>query len=268
MVRFFKYSAAGNDFVIINERALGNFQLTKENIVRICDRRFGVGADGILLHSAPESEKAHAGMTIFNSDGSTAEMCGNGIRCFALYLATDCGLNFDPLKIETGNGLLEARCEKAGNTFRISATLGKAKVIDSTKTVTAKGCEFRRTGISTGNPHLVYIAHDKNCSIDVEELWALRELGYETNVELVTVADFVKNCAKVDVYERGAGRTMACGTGGAAVVNTLYLSGKIKKNQMFTVKFPGGDIDYTINDDGETVISGTPLKIFTGEFEG
>ena len=268
MVRFFKYSAAGNDFVIINEDALGSFALTTENIVRICDRRFGIGADGILLHSAPESKNAHAKMTIFNSDGSVAEMCGNGIRCFALYLATDCGMSFDPLKIETGNGLLEAHCEKAGNSFRISAALGRAEVIDNTKTVAAKGWNFDRTGISTGNPHLVYIAHDPNCTLDVRELWELRELGYETNVELVTVTDFVKNCAKVEVYERGAGRTMACGTGGAAVVNTLSLSGKIGKNQPFTVKFPGGNIDYMIKDDGETVISGIPLKIFTGEFKG
>ena len=268
MVKFFKYSAAGNDFVIINERELGGFELTKENIVRICDRRFGVGADGILLHSSPESSNAHAKMTIINSDGTLAEMCGNGIRCFALYLATDCAMTSDPLKIETGNGLLEAHCEKAGNTFRISATLGIAKVLDETKTVTAKGHSFERTGISTGNPHLVYIAKDKNCTLDVRELWELRELGYETNVELVTETDFVRNCAKVDVFERGAGRTMACGTGGAAVVNTLCLTGKIQKNQRFTVKFPGGDIDYTINDDGETIISGIPLKIFTGEFEG
>lgn len=268
MVKFFKYSAAGNDFVIINERELGGFKLTTENIVRICDRRFGIGADGILLHSSPESRDAHAKMTIFNSDGSLAEMCGNGIRCFALYLAKDCGLTFDPLKIETGNGLLEARCEKAGNTFRISATLGKIRVLDETKTVTAKGHDFERTGISTGNPHLVYIAKEKNCTIDVRELWELQELGYETNVELVTDIDFVKNCAKVDVYERGAGRTPACGTGGAAVVNTLFISKRIKQNQRFTVKFPGGDIDYTITGDGETVISGIPLKIFTGEFEG
>ena len=268
MVRFFKYSAAGNDFVIINERELGSFALNKENIVRICDRRFGVGADGILLHSAPDSENAHAKMTIFNSDGSVAEMCGNGIRCFALYLINDCGLNLDPLRIETGNGLLEARCEKAGNTFRISATLGKIKVLDETKNVVAKGWNFERTGISTGNPHLVYIAKERNCTLDVRELWELRELGYETNVELVTATDFVKNCAKVDVYERGAGKTPACGTGGAAVVNTLFLLGKIKENQPFTVKYPGGDIDYTITSDGETIISGIPLKIFTGEFEG
>ena len=268
MVKFFKYSAAGNDFVIINERVLGSFELTKENIVRICDRRFGVGADGILLHSEPESRNAHAKMTIFNSDGSVAEMCGNGIRCFALYLLKDCGFSFDPLKIETGNGLLEARYEKAGNTFKISATLGIAKVLDTTKTVSAKGFEFDRTGISTGNPHLVYIAKDKNCTLDVSELWKLRELGYETNVELVTDTDFVKNCAKVVVHERGVGKTLACGTGGAAVVNALYLAGKIQKNQPFTIKYPGGDIDYTITDDGETVISGIPLKIFTGEFEG
>ena len=268
MVKFFKYSAAGNDFVIINERALGTFSLTKENIVRVCDRRFGIGADGILLHSTPESKNAHAKMTIFNSDGTLAEMCGNGIRCFALYLIKDCGFSFDPLKIETGNGLLEARCEKAGNTFRISATLGKIKVLDETKTVSVKGFIFERTGISTGNPHLVYIAKDKNCTIDVHELWELRELGYETNVELVTDTDFVNNCAKVVVHERGAGKTLACGTGGAAVANTLFLSGKIKQNQPFTVKYPGGDIDYTITGDGETIISGIPLKIFTGEFEG
>ena len=266
MFDFFKYSAAGNDFVIVNENALGPFELTPENIVMICDRRFGIGADGILLHSKPESMEAHAKMTIFNSDGSTAEMCGNGIRCFALYLIRDCGLSFDPLKIETGNGLLEARCEKAGNSYKISALLGKAKITDETKTVSFGGCDFIRTGVSTGNPHLVYIA-EKGTDIDVEELWKLRELGYETNVELVQDIDCTKNSAKVDVFERGAGRTLACGTGGAAVVNTLLKIGKIKKNQTFTVRYPGGDIDYTINDEGETFISGVPLRIFSGRFE-
>lgn len=265
MVRFFKYSAAGNDFIIINERELRGLALTKENIVRICDRRFGIGADGILLHSAPESKNAHAKMTIFNSDGSVAEMCGNGIRCFALYLITDCAFKFDPIKIETGNGLLEAHCEKAGGTYKISAMIGKAKITDETKTVDINGCSFIRTGVSTGNPHLVYIA-ENGTDIDVEELWKLRELGYETNVELVQNIDLVKNCAKVDVFERGAGRTLACGTGGAAVVNTLLNIGKIQKDQTFTVKYPGGDIDYTINDKGETIISGIPLRIFTGEF--
>ena len=267
MIDFFKYSAAGNDFVIIKESSLGSFKLTKENIVRLCDRRFGIGADGILLHSSPESENAHAKMTIFNSDGSVAEMCGNGIRCFALYLVQDCGFSVNPLKIETGNGLLEARYEKAGDTYRISASLGKAKIIDETKKMNFGGTCFLRTGVSTGNPHLVYIA-ENGTNTDVEELWKLRELGYETNVELVQNIDLAKNCAKVDVYERGAGRTLACGTGGAAVANTLLNIGKIKKNQLFTVKYPGGDIDYTINDNGETIISGIPLKIFIGEFKG
>lgn len=265
MVRFFKYSAAGNDFVIISEGDLGSFKLTKENIVRLCDRRFGIGADGILLHSKPETCEAHAKMTIFNSDGSVAEMCGNGIRCFALYLVQDCGFSVNPLKIETGNGLLEARCEKTGNTCKISASLGKASIIDETKKMNFGGCGFLRTAVSTGNPHLVYIA-ENSTNIDVEELWKLRELGYETNVELVQDIDLIKNCAKVDVFERGAGRTLACGTGGAAVVNTLLTIGKIKRNQTFTVKYPGGDIDYTINDKGETIISGIPLRIFTGEF--
>ncbi len=265
MVRFFKYSAAGNDFVIINEGELGGFVLTKENIVRLCDRRFGIGADGILLHSKPEIGEAHAKMTIYNSDGSVAEMCGNGIRCFALYLVQDCGFSVNPLKIETGNGLLEARYEKAVNTYKISASLGKARITDETKKMNFGGCDFLRTAVSTGNPHVVYIA-ENGTDIDVEELWKLRELGYETNVELVQDIDLVKNCAKVDVYERGAGRTLACGTGGAAVVNTLIFIGKIKRNQIFTVKYPGGDIDYMVNDRGETIISGIPLRIFKGEF--
>ena len=145
--------------------------------------------------------------------------------------------------------------------------LGKAKIIDETKTVKIGGCDFIRTGVSTGNPHLVYIAGN-GTNTDVEELWKLRELGYETNVELVTSIDPVKNCAKVEVFERGAGRTLACGTGGAAVVNTLLKIGKIQKNQTFTVKYPGGDIDYTINDEGQTFISGVPLRIFSGTFEG
>ncbi len=267
MVRFFKYSAAGNDFIIINERELSGFPLVKENIVRLCDRRIGIGADGILLHSEPENSGIHAKMTIFNSDGSTAEMCGNGIRCFALYLILDCGITASPLVIRTGNGILEATCRKSGSSYEISATLGKARFIDETKHVEVNGCSFERTGVSTGNPHLVYIAEDRDCTVDVSGLWKLRELGFETNVELVTEIDLVKNCAAVDVYERGAGKTPACGTGGAAVVNTLLKTGRIRENQVFTVRFPGGDIGYTVKPDGETVISGVPLRIFSGIVE-
>lgn len=266
MFQFFKYVAAGNDFIIIRESDLRGFELTKENIVRLCDRNSGIGADGILLHSEPESKKANAKMTIFNSDGSQAEMCGNGIRCFALYLILDHSFPLNQIKIETGEGILVARCGKSENSYKITALLGKAEIIDETKTVSFGGCDFIRTGISTGNPHLVYIA-ENGTNIDVKELWELRQLGYETNVELVTDIDPVKNCAKVDVFERGAGKTRSCGTGGAAVANALLKIGKIQKNKKFTVKYPGGDIYYTINTEGETFISGVPSRIFSGRFE-
>lgn len=281
MVRFSKYSAAGNDFIVVRESDLGDFVLNSDNVRKLCDRHNGIGADGILLHSKPESEKADAKMTIFNSDGTIAEMCGNGIRCFAAHMVNDCGFSENPLSIETGNGVLPVKWEKSCGHFNVSANLGKAVFLNETETVSFQGMSFTRLGVSMGNPHVVYICRQLSdeekksllAENDMREwaenlavsLWKLRELGYETNVEVV-ITDAGKCEPFTAVCERGVGITLACGTGGAAVVNTLLRIGRIEKNQLISVNFRGGIVNYFINDSGETVISGEPLKIFKGEF--
>lgn len=267
MTEFFKYNGLGNDFIIVSEKEISPAELTPENVTRLCDRHLGIGADGILLHSAPEKASHDAKMTICNSDGSIAEMCGNGIRCFALYLIQQCGFSKDPMIIETGRGPLEVRWEKSGDSYSISANIGRGSVIAAPETLRIGGCEMERCGISMGNPHLVYFGKDlQDLSFSAHELWKERELGYETNVEVITHIDLEKRRADAIVFERGCGYTQACGTGGAAIVNSLYRMGHIGRNEKFTVKFPGGELGYTIDDSEETVICGPADFVFTGRF--
>ncbi len=264
MINFFKYQATGNDFVIIKEPAL-----TSENAENICDRHFGVGADGVLVHF--NSDTSDAGMKIFNSDGSTAQMCGNGLRCFVSYLITDCGLKKNPLKIETGRGELEVKWEKLKNgKLSIEADLGKPDLIN-TETVEFSNKKFDAYSVSMGNPHLVLFPHIKPDASEIHRIanhfqnnssW-----NCEINVEIVTAINKRSKSVFVIVKERGAGFTLACGTGGGAVIHALLKRNIVKPDESWKVFFPGGEIVYRIKSENRIVMSGIPEKVFEGTLD-
>lgn len=264
MTKFFKYHAAGNDFIIINSDIV-----SPQNAVKLCDRHYGIGADGVLIQFS--SDKADAGMKIINSDGSTAQMCGNGLRCFVSYLVTDQGFNKNPLIIETGRGNLEVKWKKVNNgKLSIEADLGKPDLRNE-ETVEFNNKKFDAYSVSMGNPHLVLFPHIKPDASEIHRIanhfqnnssW-----NCEVNVEIVTAINKRSKSVFVIVKERGAGFTLACGTGGGAVMHALLKRNIVKPDESWKVFFPGGEITYRINSGNKVMMSGIPDKVFEGTLD-
>lgn len=250
---FFKYHGLGNDFVVLDRRASGE-DLGPEASRWLCDRRRGVGADGVLvLLPAPD---AVARMVVHNADGSIAEMCGNGLRCAVKYLVDRGGAREAVggrtwLDVATGAGVL--RCHVAygedGLASEVDVAMGPARLVDR---VLPAGAPFVQrplpglpgvvgTAVSMGNPHLVLL--------DVPPAQA-RELGprlehsalfpSRTNVEFVRPSP--DGGLEVAVWERGCGLTDACGTGACATVAAAVHLGRLPADTWHRVRLPGGPL--------------------------
>lgn len=261
-VPFLKVQGAGNDFLLID--ALGeNAHLNEIDwsaaAPRICDRHFGVGADGILI--AQDTDVAAARMVIVNSDGSDGEMCGNGFRCFTKYLVERAGMTptNGALAIETGAGVLRADLSAMGSADasvdRVRVDMGPAwlqadeiPVVHEGPApilhheVEIEGRRFDLTCVSMGNPHAVWFTDE-----EVDD-FALAEIGPQiethpdfpkkTNFEIVNI--LAPDHLKMRVWERGVGLTLACGSGACAVLVAARLRGLA--DQEATVSLPGGDL--------------------------
>jgi diaminopimelate epimerase len=257
---FLKYEALGNDFIITKDQSISN-----EDALKLCNRNFGIGADGILIHT--ETLLADAEMKIINSDGSIPEMCGNGLRCFVSYLVTECGFKRSPLRILTGIGVLEAEWNETNGGIEVSANLGKAEMLGH-ETIEIDDERFDLYGISMGNPHIVVFSENKVDFCRAKKIAVKLQndnfLKVPVNLEVVTEISLPDKKASLIVNERGAGFTLGCGTGGAAVVNALILKTGNTGN-FWKISFPGGTVDYTVLENGNTVMTGIPNKVFKGE---
>jgi diaminopimelate epimerase len=210
-VRFWKLEGAGNDFLGLDGRS-GSFKLNRKKIADLCDRRRGVGADGVLVVEKPKRRGADFRMRYYNSDGGEAEMCGNGARCFALLARAVSGRKGNVLRIQTQAGLVTLQIR--GQEVQVSMTeptklrLGKKVVVAGRKVVV----DFLNTGV----PHAVMFVRSVR-SVDVAQLG--RAIRYHsafapsgTNVNFVEIGR--GNRIHVRTYERGVeGETLACGTG-------------------------------------------------------
>ena len=213
-VRFWKLEGAGNDFLGLDGRA-GGFKLKRQQIADLCDRRRGVGADGVLVVEKPKVRGADFRMRYYNSDGGEAEMCGNGARCFALLARAVSGRKGNVLRIQTQAGLVTLQIR--GQEVQVSMTeptklrLGRKLVVAGRKLAV----DFLNTGV----PHAVLFVRSVR-SIDVAKQG--RAIRYHsafapsgTNVNFVEIGR--GNRIHVRTYERGVeGETLACGTGVAA----------------------------------------------------
>ena len=260
-MKFHKYQALGNDFIIVR-----NADLSIEDVKKLCNRNFGIGADGILIHY--DTENADAGMKIVNSDGSLAVMCGNGLRCFCAYLVNDCGFKNNPILVETGRGVLSVSYKRFEAGLSVDADLGKPELMDGEFfDLEVAGNKCRAIGISMGNPHLVMIPEvdvtEQQAKMIADEVQLKNRFGIELNVEVVTSMDRKKRMISIIVKERGAGYTLGCGTGGAAVVEALRIYGIIDGEE-WLMKFPGGVAVYHF-ENSRIVMSGIPEKVFSGD---
>src|SRR5262245_38743068 len=210
---FVKMNGAGNDFILIDNRA-GKIKLTVEQVVRLCHRQRGIGADGLFLLVPNTSGKADWSWEFYNSDGSTAEMCGNGARCFARFVQAVAGAG-KVTSFETGAGVVRARF----NGERVTVNLTEPKDLRLQQIVPVTAGKLAVHSINTGVPHAVIFVPDADQAM-VQQLGA--EVRFHeffkpkgTNVNFVQVLG--PNHIRVRTYERGVdGETLACGTGVSA----------------------------------------------------
>lgn len=268
METFFKYQGLGNDFVVLDRRASG-LDIDADLSKRLCDRHFGIGADGVLT-ILPEPG-TDGRMVVHNADGSIAEMCGNGLRCVVKYLADRAPARPHEVRVATGAGLLTSAVEwGADGADRITVAMGPALL--EAPILPGGGPFVQRTiegvvgtAVSMGNPHLVLLDTPPN---EAGRLGPLLEVHpafvARTNVEFV--APRPEGGLIVTVWERGVGLTLACGTGACAAVTASALAGRSPFDEWVPVQLPGGVLEIKVAADRSQVwLKGPARFVFEGK---
>ena len=271
MQKFEKWQGCGNDFILIDR---GGTAVDDEEKIRfMCDRHFGIGADGVIY--VLTSTKAAVRMRIFNADGTEAEMCGNGLRCFAKYLLS--GTKFfsdDDLMVETGAGVLTVNMKYGLVTVDMGEPIfaadeipvdgfGSQKLVG--EPIEVDGVKYKMTCVSMGNPHCVVFVDDIN-AVDLEKIGSKFEthkfFPRKTNTEFVQVVG--ENKLRMRVWERGSGITLACGTGACATAVAANLNGLAGKKS--TVILDGGELEIDWRNNNHIFMTGAAEKVYSGEF--
>lgn len=274
-ISFVKMQGLGNDFVVIDDLNLPSGQsssLNRELAVKLCDRRFGVGADQILWLRLPKVLSADARMEIINADGSVAEMCGNGIRAVALYLDQKMGVKRQlSYRIETLAGMKTVAVQGDQVTVDMgSPGLGGGFGSSSDRPgageeIEILGQKLRFYEVSMGNPHAVFFVQDFS-TYPIDKFGPLIEthprFPRRTNVEFVRVQG--PKVIEVQVWERGAGITLACGTGACASAVASLATERVQGE--VEVELPGGKLHISWAGPGESVrMKGPAVEVFRGE---
>jgi len=263
MLKFKKYEGAGNDFIMINNLD-GSTKLEPSYIARICDRHFGVGADGVIL--LEKSDKADCFMNYFNSDGTIAEMCGNGARCTAKFFLDETGLNIEEINLDTRAGIKNIIINK-DNTYSVDMGAPSFESPDfptsRTGGVKIEGYDFNF--VSMGNPHAVTIVGNLD-EIDIKEIGPKIETNplFPNKINVEFIEKINNEYYKVKVWERGCGATLACGTGACAVFVILSELGKTSLKEI-ALEFPGGKLFLSQNERGHIILRGPANFVFKGE---
>jgi diaminopimelate epimerase len=272
-VHFRKYHGLGNDYLVIDPRVY-DVDLTPDAVRLICDRHFGIGADGILY--GPLNGRGGWRVRIFNPDGSEAEKSGNGLRIFGKYLYEKNYVNKKNFSMETSSGIVEAQIQDdAANLIRL--TMGKITFLSSQIPVKGaerevvgeeleiNGVKYRATCLSVGNPHCV-IPMDDISEQKARELGPLVEshplFPNRINVQLLKVID--RATIEIRIWERGAGYTLASGSSSCAAAATAYKLGLV--DDRITVRMPGGNLFVEIGKDYFVHLTGEVERVFEGRF--
>ncbi len=272
---FTKMQGLGNDFVILDWEEYKKTQKTPDELAKkLCDRKFGIGSDGLIIIN-PNTEKTDIGWIFYNSDGTMAQMCGNGIRCFAKYVYNKGYINKKEFSVETKAGVIIPKILDDG---RVKVNMNKP-VLEPLKIpvnvennldfkVKTQEREFNAFAVSMGNPHCVIITDEdtKKSALKYGREIEINNLFPEkTNVEFIKILS--RGRIKLDVWERGCGITLACGTGACASVVACILKNLCDKK--VTVELPGGELviewDGSLNDVNHDVyMSGEAQYSFKG----
>lgn len=256
-MRFWKYQGLGNDFIIVRADPS---RVDPRAVVAMCDRHFGVGADGVLAVSPAPG--AAGRMSVFNADGSRPEMCGNGVRCVARFLAdTAPEMLADAFVVHTDAGPMHVKLQGAQIAVRLARPTLRGEL-----TVDLGSGPRAGLHMDSGNPHLVLF--DPGPALDYARLGArLQPVAPEgVNVSFATVVD----PARVDlvVFERGCGLTLACGTAACATVTAGWIAGLLDPNRPVVVRLPGGELEVSAQGDAAIMMTGPAALSFVGEWSG
>ena len=278
MLEFIKMHGLGNDYVYmdaINQDIKNRSELAK----KVSDRHFGIGSDGLILIC--QSNIADFRMQMFNSDGTEAEMCGNGIRCVGKFVYDNGFTDKKELKIETLAGIKKLELiTKNEKVEEVKVDMGEPildpkeiPVISEENPVKDLNLilldrNFKFSCVSMGNPHAITVLDDDVNEFDVEKYGKLAEINEafpkRTNVEFINIIN--KNRIKMRVWERGAGETLACGTGACASAVATILNGYTDRN--ITVELIGGNLEIEWNkEDNHIYMTGPASTVFKGFYE-
>jgi diaminopimelate epimerase len=269
-MKFYKYHALGNDYIILDPAEFG--QLTEERICRLCHRNYGIGSDGILYGPA-DTEQADFALRIFNPDASEAEKSGNGLRIFARYLWDVGKVRNDEFTISTIGGIVKARVHNNGH--KVTIDMGKVSFKSTEIPVTGAprevinekmqiaGETLTYTAATIGNPHCVILS-DEISEARTRTLGTLIEnlplFPNKTNVQFMKVLD--RSNIRIEIWERGAGYTLASGSSSCAVAATAHRLGLCDAN--VTVHMPGGEIEIAISSNFSITMTGAVTKVAGG----
>lgn len=273
MMRFTKMQGIGNDFVMVDTIATPLPSLDLAELARRTnDRKFGIGGDGLIL--VESGERAPFRMRMFNPDGSESEMCGNGIRCFAKLLRDHGHTSADSVDVETGAGILHLDILGPSS---VRVNMGKARLTRGEIGMTGPAAEqfveqpietqigtLPGTAVSMGNPHLVLFVADA-ASVPLQEVGSELErhplFPKRTNVHFIQVLD--RKTLLQKTWERGAGATLACGTGACASAVAAFVTGRAGRE--VEMHLPGGILRIEYKENGEVLMTGPAETVFEGE---
>ena len=286
-MKFTKMHGCGNDYIYfdcISQDFPGGAEGEKQAAIKLSDRHFGIGGDGIII--IKKGTKADFEMVMYNADGSRSQMCGNGIRCVGKYVYDagytkgreftaesmgavkilkvedgEPGDKVTKLSVDMGSPILEAE--------KIPVALNGGRVIQHPLTIA--GVEYKTTCVSMGNPHAVVFIDKKPSEFPVCEIGPLFEndsfFPERTNTEFGYVED--RRTIWMRVWERGTGETLACGTGTCATVVAAILNGLVDAGEKITVHLLGGDLEiqWSGNEGDSVFMTGPAENVFTGNVE-
>jgi diaminopimelate epimerase len=290
-IQFVKMHGLGNDFVMVD--ALDGLPVEEESLSAlseaVCAQHFGIGGDGLIL-ILPD-DQADFRMRMWNPDGSESEMCGNGIRCFAKYLFDAGKIQTGAVSVATAKGLQKVEiiegAERGNTTIQVRVDMDMPRLQRSeipmntvegqfgglnqqvvNQPLVVEGETYHVTAVSMGNPHVVIFVDD------VESV-PLKEIGFSiehheafperTNVHFVKVLGPQKLWMRT--WERGAGDTLACGTGACSVVVASALNNKLSGDRRALVHLPGGDLDVEWAPNNHVYMTGPATTVFSGELD-
>ena len=270
-MKFFKYHALGNDYLVIDPKDMAS-PLTEERIKAICHRNFGVGSDGILLGPLP-SDRAGFALRIFNPDGSEAEKSGNGLRIFSRYLWDRQRVKDEEFAIETPGGVVKSRVLDGGKTVRVE--MGQVSFWSDRIPVAGPRREVLEENVTAGDRTFIYCAAtigNPHCVVPLPEIGADLAKRYgpllethsnfpkRTNVQFLKVLD--RNNIQIEIWERGAGYTLASGSSSSAAAAVAHRLGLCDPS--IAVHMPGGKISIEIGNDCSILMTGPVTKVAEG----